>query len=58
MIFSCRKEIACFQPQKVREAEMFVALRKLVGEHENEQRWHGAVEVGLIRGDCVDVCSV
>ena len=30
---------------EVREAEIFVALRKMVGEHENEQRWHGAVEV-------------
>lgn len=31
---------------EVRDAEMFVGLRKMVGEHQDQQRWHGAVEVG------------
>lgn len=30
---------------EVRDAEMFVGLRKMVGEHQDQQRWHGAVEV-------------
>ncbi|CAK9022883.1 unnamed protein product [Durusdinium trenchii] len=30
---------------EVRESEMFLALRKLVADHQEDQRWHSAVEV-------------
>eukprot|EP00438_Fugacium_kawagutii_P026828 Skav224725 [mRNA] locus=scaffold699:519563:522691:+ [translate_table: standard] len=30
---------------EVRDAEMFGEMRKMVGEHQDQQRWHGAVEV-------------
>ena len=29
---------------EVRESEMFLALRKLVADHQEDQRWHSAVE--------------
>jgi len=29
---------------EVRELELFVAMRRMVSQHEGEQRWHGAVE--------------